>query len=388
MISELIFPAEADPSAPENYNPYAQSPTTSTWLFEPLMIQNGMTCEITPWLATDYRWDGGTKLTFTIRDGVKWSDGQPFTADDVAFTMNLAKQYPAMDRAGLWNDTFGAHADSVTANGNEVVIQFSGNAASKFPAIVSWSLRILPKHIYESVGDPTKYVDTKPVVTGPFTVGSFNGQRLELQRRDDYWQADKVKIQKLILTGQYDAAQAVLALDSGQLDAYWGEIPNPDKAFVAHDPDHNHYWYAPNGITVLTPNLEKPPFNDPKFREAIAYAMNKEEMSQKATYGIMQPASQSGLKLPVMAKMLPDQYAANDGAATVLPYDPAKAAQLLDAAGYKVGSDGFRTNKDGSPLQITFQVQAGWIDYQAIADVVVKGLRAAGLNAKVNASVA
>lgn len=386
MIAQLVFPAEVDPSAPEDYNPYSNQPTTSNWLYEPLMIQNGMTCNITPWLATSYKWEGATKLTFTIRDGVKWSDGQALSAADVAFTLNLAKQYPAIDRAGIWTDTFGSHATSVTVNGNQVTIEFSGNAASKFPAIVSWDLRILPKHVYEKVGDPTKYVDTKPVVTGPFKVGSYNGRRLVLLRRDDYWQADKVKVQKLVLEGQYDAAQAALQLDSGQLDAYWGEIPNPQQTFVAKDPAHNHFWYAPNGITVLTPNDQLPPFDDPKFREAIAYAMNKDEMSLKATYGIMQPASQAGLKLPVMAKMLPSAYAANGGASTVLPYDPAKAAQFLDAAGYKVGNGGFRTNKNGSPLTITFQVQAGWIDYQAMADVVVKGLKAAGLNAKVNAT--
>ncbi len=94
-----------------NYNPYSPKPLTSTWLFEPLMIQNGLTCDVTPWLATKYKWEGATKLTFDIRDGVKWSDGQAFTAKDVAFTFNLAKQYPALDKGGVWTDTFGTKAE-------------------------------------------------------------------------------------------------------------------------------------------------------------------------------------------------------------------------------------------------------------------------------------
>lgn len=389
MIAQLTFPSEADPSVGNlvNYNPYSPKPLTSSWLYEPLMIQNGMTCEITPWLATEYKWNADyTQLVFTIRDGVKWSDGQPFTAKDAAFTFNLAKQYPGLDKAGIWNETYGAPAKSVTASGNTVTLDFTGNAAAKFGAIVSAQTKILPEHVYSKVGDPTKYVDKEPVGTGPFKVGSYNGRQLELLRRDDYWQADKVKVQKLILSGTYEAPQAALALSNGQLDAYWGEIPNPEKTFVAKNPQTNHFWYAPNGINVLTPNLTKAPYNDPKFREAIAYAMDKDAASLKATYNIMKPADQAGLKLPAMEKMLPDKYAADGGAATVLPYDTAKAEQLLDAAGYKKGADGFRTNKDGSPLTINFSVQAGWIDFQAMADVVVNGLKAVGLNAKSTAS--
>ena len=78
--------------------------------------------------------------------------------------------------------------------------------------------------------------------------------------------------------------------------------------------------------------------------------MNKDEMSLKATYGVMKPASQTGLKLPSMANLLPEKYAGED---TVLPFDLAKANQLLDAAGYKKGADGKRTNPDGSPLAVT-----------------------------------
>ena len=184
------------------------------------------------------------------------------------------------------------------------------------------------------MGDPTKYVDKTPVSTGPFKVGSYNGRQLVLERRPDYWQADKIKVQKLILEGQYDAAQAALKLRAGQLDAYFGEIPNPEKTFVSADPKNNHFYYAPNGMTVLTGNNEKAPFNDAKFREAISYAMNKEEISLKATYGVMKPASQTGLKLPSMEKLLPEKYAGKD---TVLPYDLAKAGRAARRGGLQEG---------------------------------------------------
>ena len=380
MIPRLTFPAEADESVGNlvNYNPYSPKPLTSTWLYEPMMVQNGISCEITPWLATDYEWEGADKLTFQIRDGVKWNDGEDFTAEDVAFTFNLSKQYPALDRGGVWNDTFGKKAESVTADGNSVVFKFTGNAAPKFQGIISQ--KILPEHIYSTVGDPTTYVDKDGIGTGPFKVANYNGRQLELARRDDYWQADKIKVEKLVLTGTYDASSAALKLGDGELDAYTGEIPNPQKTFVDADPEHNHFYYAPDGINVLTLNLTKAPFDDPKFREGVSYAMNKEEISLKATYGIMAPASQSGLKLPIMEKMLPDGMSPES---TMIPFDVDKANQLLDAAGYAKGADGFRTNKDGSPLAITFSAQAGWIDFIAMADVIVNGMKAAGLNATV-----
>lgn len=383
MIETLTLPAEvADNVAGiENYNPWAPNTTSKNYFYEPLMIRSSVNCEVVPWLATEYKWDSASQIHFTIREGVKWSDGQPLTAEDVAFSLNLRKQYPALDDIGLWNDTFGAHADTVTAEGNTVTIKFSGNAAAKFDSLIT--TKIIPKHVWEKVGDPSKYVEKKPVGSGPFQVKSYNGRKLVLERRDDYWQAEKVKVKNLVLEGNYDATNAALKLTAGQLDAYWGEIPNPKVSFADKNPNLNHFWYAPAGSTVLTPNTEKAPFNDAAFREAYSQGLDKNQMSAKATYSVMKPASQTGLKLPYAENLMPDSL---KGKETVLADDKAKANQMLDAAGYKVGSDGFRTTRDGKPLTIEFSVQAGWIDYQAAADVIVRDLKAMKLNAKVQTS--
>lgn len=379
MIDQVTMPAEVAENVGGlvNYNPFSPNALTKVYFYEPLMIRNSLNCQMTPWLATGFKWEGATKLTFTIREGVKWSDGQPLTPDDVKFSLELGKRFSALDTAGIWNDTFGKKATDVTVVGNDVTITFSGNAAAKFDSIIG--VKILPKHVWEKIDDPVKYIDKDPVGTGPFTVGSYNGRKLVLERRADYWQADKVKVQKLVLEGNYDATQAALKLNAGGLDAYWGEIPNPQVAFVDKNPTLNHFWYAPAGTTVLTPNLTKAPFNDVKFREAYSQGLNKDEISTKATYGVMKPASQTGLKLPYAENLMPEEFAKKD---TVLPFDTAKAEQLLDAAGYKVGANGMRTNPDGSPLQIKFTVQAGWIDYESTVEVIVRNLQALHLDAK------
>lgn len=382
-IPQLTFPSEVAENVAgiANFNPFAPNVTSRTYFYEPLMIRSSMNCEVVPWIATEFAWRDEMALVFTIREGVTWSDGEPLTPDDVAFTLNLRKEYPGADDIGLWNDVFGAPAESVEVEGQDVVISFSGLAAAKFDSLIT--AKIMPQHVWGEVGDPTQYVDEAPVGSGPFALGSYNGRRLQLTRREDYWQADKVLIEELILEGNYDATNAALKLAAGELDAYWGEIPNPEQAFAAKDPELNHFWYAPAGSTVLTYNLTKAPFDDVKFREAVSQGLDKDEISAKATYSVMAPASQTGLKLPYAENLLPEAYAGQD---TVLPFDTAKAEELLDAAGYTVGADGFRTLPDGSAFAPKFLVQAGWIDYQAAADVIVRNLQTMKINASVQTS--
>ncbi len=377
MIRELVLPAE-NGNAVQNlvdYNPYSLSPLTAQWIYEPLIIRNEFTCATVPWLATGYHYTSPTRLVIDIRQGVKWSDGQPFSAQDVAFTLNAAKKYPGMDRAGLWTDAFGAKAKSVAAVGNTVVIDFAGSAAAKLDDLLTL-MRILPEHIYGKVGDVTKYIDTKPVGTGPFIVKAYNGRRLTLVKNPDYWQADTIKVAQISQEGAYDANSAALKLRTGALDLYQGDIPNP-VASVRRE-GVTDFSYSPAGTTVLAPNDQKFPTNDVAFREAMAYAIDKTQVSRNATFGVMKVGSQTMLKLPVQQNALPAKYA-NGG---YIPYDPKKAAALLDAAGYKKGADGFRTGPSGQAIDLVFTVQAGFIDYLAMADVITRDLNAVGIRTK------
>lgn len=377
-IRELVLPSENGNAVQDlvNFNPYGLSPTTSQWLYEPLMLRDQYTCAFVPWLATGYRFVSSTELVITIRQGVKWTDGTAFSAKDVAFTFNAAKQYPGMDRAGLWTGTYGSTATSVTAVGDTVVIRTKGSAAAKIEDLLQLT-RILPEHVYSKVGDITKYIDEKPVSTGPFVVQAYNGRRLELARNPGYWQASKVKVNRLALEGSYDTNSAALKLRTGALDLYQGDIPNPVAS--VRRAGVTDFQYAPAGTTVLAPNNQKAPLNDVKLREAMAYAIDKEAVSRNASFGVMKPASQTMLKLPVQQDALPAEYRKSGG---YVPYSPKKAEQLLDAAGYRKGADGFRTTPQGKPISLVFSVQAGFIDYLAMSDVVTRDLNAVGIRTK------
>src|SRR5271169_6679261 len=133
--------------------------------YEPLVyvnpLQSGKT---TPMLATSWAWGAGNKsLTFTIRQGVKWSDGTPMTAADVAYTFNLIKKYPALDLTGAWSVLSSVTATSPTS----VTMNFSTVAVPYFYYIADQT-PIVPEHIWSTLSNPTTNAITDPVGTGPF----------------------------------------------------------------------------------------------------------------------------------------------------------------------------------------------------------------------------
>lgn len=380
MIAEIRMPSEASGSVQGilNYNWLSPNASVQSWLFEPLMIRDRFTCEAIPWLATSYEWVTPERLVLELREGVTWSDGEPFTADDVAYTFNVGKEFPAADRAGVWGEFFGAAAESVTAlDDHTVEMVFAGAAVPKTDGILT-TMKILPKHIYEEQGDPTLFVDKEGVATGPFMPSSYNGRRLVLERNPNYWNADEVKIQQLSMEGQYDANSGALKLRGGALDLYRGDIPNPNRSVVSPDPENAHFFYPPDATTVIALNNERPVLNDPKFREAFAYAIDRQAITDRASFGIMEPASQTMLLLPFQEQDIPEKWQGKE----FIPHDPDAANEKLDAAGYEKNSDGWRVDDEGKPLSFVFSVQAGWMDIIAMADVVVRNAKDVGVQVK------
>ena len=164
------------------FNPFnpAVNQESNGFVYEPLVFVNLLNNQAeTPMLATSYKWSADKKsIVFTIRDGVKWSDGQPFSADDVAFTFNLMKKTPALDLYSLWT---GAGLTSVTAGGDKVTMTFDQPAKTYFFNFAN-QVGIVPEHIW-STGDaaahPDTWADPNPVGTGPFTVSPCSPNNIQ-----------------------------------------------------------------------------------------------------------------------------------------------------------------------------------------------------------------
>lgn len=365
------FSSSANPQ--RNFNPYLPTALTTTFTYEPLFMVDNYNCDVEPWLATDQTYTDPTHLKVTLRQGVKWSDGQVLTAGDVAFTFDMIKKNPALDTAGAW-----ANLASVEADGEDTVV-FTLKEPSSSALFKVSNVKIVPEHVWSKVKDPTSYTNEKPVATGPFLPSSFNGTHLKLQRNKDYWNAKDVKVQQLSFSQPGDQDTDKLRLARGDYDFNTMFVTDIDKTFVDKDPDHNRYWFPAGADISLYLNLTMEPFNDVGFRKALSYAVDRDEIVDKAENGYVEPASPTGLLLPGQKDWLAPEYA--DGA--TVPYDPDEAKQMFTDAGYSYDSDGRLLDKAGKPLSIEFKVQAGYLDWVTAANIVKSNLDKVGIDVDV-----
>lgn len=370
MIDNLNLGSFGGGSNPQiNFNPYSpNSLAGGANMFESLYIINDYSCEELPWLAESYEWRDDQTLVFTIREGVTWHDGEAFGADDVAFTFNLLREFPALDTTGTRT-----YLDTVTAEGNEVVFTFSEVAIPEFYRMAE--VKIVPEHQWSQVDDPLSFVNEEPVGTGPFMYDNFNGEQLTAVRYPDYWQADLIRVEQLTWRKAGEGQTDQLRLAEGEYDWNSMYVPNVEQVYVAKDPEHNHYWYAQGASIGLGMNLTKAPFNDPAFRQGIAWAIDRDKVIQNAQLGYVTQASQTGLKLPGQSDWLNPEIE-NEG---YLGRDLDRARQILTDAGYTWDGDTM-LGQDGNPIEFRFMVPAGWADWIQAAQIVQESLQELGIS--------
>ena len=337
-------------------------------VYEPLVFVNTLqNAKTTPWLATAWAWSNNNKiLTFTIRNGVKWNDGTPMTAADVAFTFNLMKRDSALDVNSVWSVL-----QSVTQSGNQVVMTFKAPSVPYFYYIGDQT-PIVPQHIWSTIANPVTYADSNPVATGAFMVKPCTPQNITYVANPHYWQPGEPKIAKVLYPAFTSNDPANTYLATGQ--AQWGAqfIPNIQNVYASKSPN-NHYWFAPIANVSLIPNLTVPGLNDVAVRQAMAYAIDRNKVSQTGEYGEEPPANQSAIVNSFSGWMNPQ-------AAAQYPYtyNPTKAVQILTAAGYTKGSDGIFA-KGGHELSFSVINQGGYSDWVAAMSVIQSDLKAVGI---------
>ncbi|HEY9244188.1 MAG TPA: ABC transporter substrate-binding protein [Streptosporangiaceae bacterium] len=356
-----------------NFNPYNLSYIYLSLgtVYEPLAFVNTLqNAKASPWLATSWAYSNGNKtLTFTIRNGVKWSDGKPMTAADVAFSFNLLKKYKALDINSVWSVL-----SSVTQQGNKVVMDFQKPAVNYFFYIAD-QVAIVPQHIWASISNPVKYPDLHPVGTGPYTVSPCTPQNITYKANPHYWQPGKPKIKTVNYPAFTSNDTANTYLANGQ--AQWGGqfIPSIQKFYVSKSPD-NHYWFPPVANVSIFPNLTNPILKDPAVRQAISYAINKQRVSQVGEYGYEPASNQTGVVLPTFSSWIDHSQAAQFG--NNYSYSPSKAISILKSAGYTKGSDGIM-QKNGKKLSFTITNNGGFSDWVASVNVIQSDLKAVGI---------
>jgi len=371
----LVMESSPETAITQAFNPFVATQAAygmgaTGLIYEPLIEFNlAAPPENYKWLATGYAWsNGGKSITFTIRSGVKWSNGTAFTPADVAFTYNLVKKFAAINLGGL-------DFTSVTTSGNKVTLTFPTPQYTNLEQIAG--VAIVPESIWSKVSNPATFVDQNPVGTGPYVLDSFTPQGFTLKKNADYWQASKVNVPKVYFPVYTSNTGALSALFSGAIDWTGNFIPGLQTDFVDKAPAYHHFWEAPGGTNSLMPNLNKWPTNQLPVRQAISLAINRTVIASEGEAGLEDPVlNKTGLTLPTFAAWSgPVASLTNSPGA-----DPAGAKAILKKAGYTLNSSGF-FEKGGQVVSITLTDPAAYTDYAEDDAIIAGDLKAAGIDA-------
>ncbi len=367
--SMLIAADNGSPTFVRNFNPFSPSKrNTTTYMYEPLEVTNTLDGKAVPFLATGYTQPDAQTVVYTIRKGVKWSDGKAFTPADVAFTFNLIKTTPALDSQGEWQ-----HIASVEVQGDTVIFHLK-TADVPAASIINQQV-IVPEHIWKTVKDPLTWANPNPVATGPYVIDTFTPNQYTLKKNTSYWQANKVAVDKLILP----ASNTQLDVVKNGYDWAYAFISDVQGTWVKADPQHNTYWFPPGGTIALLPNLTKAPYNNVDFRQGISYALNRDKIAKDAEQGYVKAAGQSGLLLPNQQAWL-NPALPNGG---VITQDTAKALASFAKAGYHQ-SGGKLVDASGKQLAITITTANGYTDWLQGLQTVQSQLGALGIQVTLN----
>ena len=366
--SMMVAMDNGSPTFVKNFNPFSGGKRTATNLiYEPLFVLNNIDGSLVPFLGEKYDQPDAKTITVTLRQGAKWSDGQDFTADDVAFTFDYLKKTPAIDSGGAWQ-----HLASVETSGSTVTFHLKTEDVPA--ALVILPTTIVAKHVWSNISDPATNTTVEPVGTGPYTLGQFTANEYRLEKNASYYQADKVTADELVLP----ASNTQLDLVKKPYDWAYAFITDVDKTWVsAHQ--GNTYWFPPGGTIAVIPNLTKSPLDKVDFRLGISAALDRTKIANTAEQGYVQAAGLSGLILPNMQKWL-DSSLPNGG---VAKQDTAAALNHFKAAGYNQ-QGGKLVDSSGKQVSLTLTTPNGWTDWLRGAQEVQRELQAIGISVQLN----
>jgi peptide/nickel transport system substrate-binding protein len=386
----------------ELWNPFAPDANhqNGPGLFhEPLFYYSGFSNKEIPWLAESYEYAPDYKtLTIKTRSGINWSDGQPFSAKDVAFTLTEAAKQATKIKFGSDVATFVQEASA--KDDNTVVVNFKV-PAPKFMYQMMYKydngLYMVPQHIYSQASDWSKFTNFDiakglPVTTGPWKLVFSSPDQKILDRRDDWWavKAGLVKampaVQRIVYLPFPGETQTAQALITNAVDCSLDLRPNTMKQILAQNPklqgwagSSPPYGYTDWWPTSFYVDTTKAPWSDKDLRWALSYSIDRKQLIDVALGGagtvtelpIPDPNQYPGLKPFVdgVADLL-QQYPTNE-------FNLDKAAKLLQGKGYTKGSDGFYADANG---HLKLEV-GGWAVFDDMGPVLAEMLKKGGIEA-------
>jgi peptide/nickel transport system substrate-binding protein len=348
----------------------------------PLLASDSASGEVTGWIfngLTKYdknlkvtgelaeSWEispDGLQIIFHLRKGVLWHDGVEFTADDVLFTYNTVID-PKVPTP--YSSNFGPVKEVKALDKYTLKVSYREPYA---PALESWGMGILPKHILEGKDITNEYYSRNPIGTGPYKLKEWvTGQKIVLEAFENYFEG-RPKTDRFIVRVIPDTATMFLELKFGGID-FMGLTP-PQYKLQAEKEFFKKYFqkfrYPAFGYTYLGYNLLDPKFSDVRVRKAISHAVNKKDIIA----GVL-----LGYGTPCTGPFPPESWAYNP-AAKDPGYDPEKSFKLLEEAGWKIGKNGL-LEKEGKVFEFTVITNQGNEARLKAAQIIRENLKKIGI---------
>lgn len=382
--SELTIVPQFYPTFVRNFNPFLDTAlnTTTEFIYEPLVVFNQMHGnEPVMRLAEDfYMSDDLMEVTFVLREGIKWSDGEAITADDIKFTIDLLAKQPELDRTGV-----NSVVKSVKTEGDRKVIFSLVEATSNAPFEIT-KVSFVPEHIWSKVDKPETFSNENPVGSGPFTaIDTFTPQLYVQCRNPNYWDNVNLEVDCLRLPQIAGNDQLLARIINSELDWTSSFIPDIDSTYAAANPNHK-YWTPAAGTQSFMMNFKSPKegnneaINNVDFRRAFSMAIDRQTIVDIAFYGIGFPNNYAS-GLGDAHKSWADQATYNKykGYNT---YNVANAKALLKEAGFKdTNGDGFVETPTGKEISFEIISPNGWTDFNNTVQLGVEQLAEVGIKA-------
>lgn len=365
-------------------------------LHEPLAYYSAFADETYPWLAEDWEYnDDSTQLTIHLREGISWSDGEPFTAEDIAFTLNHLNEIGSEVRWGVDVQQF---VDSAEATDDTTVVVDFAVPAPRFMYFMTYKYDIglypIPRHIFEGEDWSTfTNFDLEaglPVTTGPWEVVFSSPEQKIIDRRDSWWAVDQglvdamPAVERVVYLPFGDETSVAQQLITDQIDCSLDlrpltieEVIRENPNVITHTLDQPPYGYVDWWPTALYVNHEEPPFDEVDVRWGISHYINREQMIEVAYDGA---GSVSPLPLPSYPALNPYVEHVSDilEEYDTLAYDPERGDEFMQSAGFEKNGDGM-WERDGEVLQMTLN---GFEVFADIGPIVAEMLRQNGIDAE------
>ena len=312
--------------------------------------------------------EDGSIYTFNLREGVTWHDGEPFTADDVKFTLDLVLNPNIPSSASTYYRS--VVEEVVVVDDYTVEFRLSGPVPDLLIQL-GYNFFMLPEHILSqySVEElvSAEEFSANPVGTGAFRHGeNLPGQFAQVERNENYWDGAPY-VEGVVLRVVPDGNTQVAQLLSGVLD--FAAITEPQVAGLESSPNVNVRFVPQVNYHYFALNLDNPLFQDVRVRQAMMYALDRQLIIDNALLGRGTPALHA--ISPILSAHTED--------VTTYPYDPERARELLDEAGWEVGPDGVRV-KDGQRFTFELLVDRGNVTREQEALIAQDNWRAVGLD--------